>query len=227
MRKLSAPYQRRSYRQGVSARRQHCLPSNHVTDNIASLILYVRDARLRYRNRDESNSKRLDLGIVLTSFSYSKQINTRDKVYASLGLVKPQLLFAEIAPDYNKSNEDVFYDASCNIIRLRRDLHLWSNRVLMSRRSMASLPSWEPEWVMKLCEETAEFATSEFSRCLRGNPIIHDQSLFVDGHLMDKVDATLSFSHDRGEFKLVKSLGTVTGTIWQRSFRSIRCRATE
>ncbi|KAH7471361.1 hypothetical protein FOMA001_g13292 [Fusarium oxysporum f. sp. matthiolae] len=179
---------------------------NPGTDNIASLIPCVRDARLRYRNRDEPNSKCLDLGIVLTSFSYSKQTNPRDKVYAALGLVKPQSLCAEIVPDYNKSSEDVFYEASCNIIRLRKDLYLWSNKTLMSRRSMTSLPSWVPEWTMKPCEEAVEFANSEFSRCLRGNPIIHDRSLFVDGHLVDMVDATLSFSHDRGEFELVKSL---------------------
>ncbi|RKL06842.1 hypothetical protein BFJ70_g16978 [Fusarium oxysporum] len=179
---------------------------NPGADNIASLIPCVRDARLRYRNRDEPNSKCLDLGIVLTSFSYSKQTNPRDKVYAALGLVKPQSLCAEIVPDYNKSSEDVFYEASCNIIRLRKDLYLWSNKTLMSRRSMTSLPSWVPEWTMKPCEEAVEFANSEFSRCLRGNPIIHDRSLFVDGHLVDMVDATLSFSHDRGEFELVKTL---------------------
>lgn len=74
----------------------------------------------------------------------------------------------------------------------------------MGRRSMTTLSSWEPEWAMKLYEETVAFANSEFSRCLRGNPIIHDRN--VDGHLVDKVDATLSFSHDRGEFKLVESL---------------------
>ncbi|KAF5539777.1 het-domain-containing protein [Fusarium napiforme] len=126
----------------------------HGTDNVASLIPCVRDARLRYRNRDEPNSKCLDLGIVLTSFSYSKQTNPRDKIYAALGLVKPQSLCAGIVPDYNKSTEDIFYEASCNIIRLRRDLYLWSNKT----------------------------------------------------HLVDTVDATLSFSHDYGEFELVKSL---------------------
>ncbi|KAF5637131.1 het-domain protein [Fusarium sp. NRRL 52700] len=179
---------------------------NSGADNIASLIPCVRDTRLRYRNRDEPNSKCLDLGIVLTSFSYSKQTNPRDNVYAALGLVKPQSLCAEIVPDYNKSSEEVFYEASYNIIRLRRDLYLWSNKTLMSRRSITCLPSWVPEWTMKPYEEAIEFANSEFSRCLHGNPIIHDRSLFVDGHLVHIVDATFSFSHDRGEFELIKGL---------------------
>ncbi|KAK7426493.1 hypothetical protein QQZ08_007088 [Neonectria magnoliae] len=179
---------------------------NPGTDDLASLIPCVRDARLRYRNRDEPNSKCLDLGIVLTSFSYSNQTDPRDRVYAALGLVKPQSLCADIVPDYNKPTEDVFYEASCHIVRLRKDLYLWSCKTLMSRRSMTSLPSWVPEWTMQPCEEAIEFASSEFSRCLRGNPVIHDRSLFVDGHLVDIVDATFSLNHDRGEFELVKRL---------------------
>jgi hypothetical protein len=176
------------------------------TDNMASHIPCVRDARLRYRNGEGPNSKSLDLGIVLTSFSYSNQTDPRDKVYAALGLVKPQSLCADIVPDYNKPVEDVFYEASCNIIRLRKDLYLWSSKTLMSRRLIASLPSWVPEWTMQPCEEAIEFANPEFSRCLRGNPTIHDRSLMVDGHLVDTVDATFSFNHDLGEFELVKNL---------------------
>ncbi|KAF9772424.1 hypothetical protein IL306_009871 [Fusarium sp. DS 682] len=175
-------------------------------NDTASLIPCVRDARLRYRNGNEPNSKCLDLGIVLTSFSYSKQTDPRDKVYAALGLVKPQSLCAEIVPDYNKPTGDVFYEASCNIIRLRKDLYLWSCKSLMCRRSMNSLPSWVPEWTMKPCEEAIEFASPKFSRCLRGNPVIDGRSLFVDGHLADIVDATFSFDDNHGEFELVKRL---------------------
>lgn len=85
---------------------------NPGTDDIASLIPFVRDARVRYRNRDETNSKCIDLGAVLNSFSYTKQTDPRDKVYAALGLVHPSSLCAEIMPDYNKSTEDVFRERS-------------------------------------------------------------------------------------------------------------------
>ncbi|CAH0046052.1 unnamed protein product [Clonostachys solani] len=179
---------------------------NPGADNIAPLIPFVRDARVRYRNRNEPNSKCLDLGIVLNSFSYSNQTDPRDKVYAALGLVHPRSLCAEIVPDYNKPTEDVFYETSCHIIRLRKDLYLWSCMTLMSRRSMVSLPSWVPEWTMQPCEEAVEFASAEFSQCLRGNPVIHERSLFVDGHLVDTVDTTFSFSGDHEEFELVKRL---------------------
>jgi hypothetical protein len=158
---------------------------NPGTDDIASLIPFVRDARVRYRNRDETNSKCIDLGAVLNSFSYTKQTDPRDKVYAALGLVHPSSLCAEIMPDYNKSTEDVFYETGCHIIRLRKDLYLWSCMTLMSRRSMESLPSWVPEWTMRPCEEAVEFASPDFSQCLSGNPVIRERSLFVDGHLVD------------------------------------------
>lgn len=179
---------------------------NTGANDTASLIPCVRDAQLRYRNRDEPSSKCLDLGIVLTSFSYSKLTDPRDKVYAALGLVKPQSLCANIVPDYNKPTEDVFYETSCNIIRLRKDLYLWSCKTLVSQRSMNFLPSWVPEWTMQPCEEAIEFASPEFSRCLRGNPVIDGRSLFVHGHLVGIGDATFSFDDNHGEFELVKSL---------------------
>jgi len=63
------------------------LPRTSGGTEIESNVTCVRDARLRYRNH-----KKLDLGIVLTSFSYSKEKNARDRIYAALGIVKPQSL---------------------------------------------------------------------------------------------------------------------------------------
>ncbi|KAH7267942.1 heterokaryon incompatibility protein-domain-containing protein [Fusarium solani] len=175
-----------------------------LADEFPSLVPCVRDARLRYPNSDETRCQ--DLATVLTSFSYSKQMDPRDMVYAALGLITLQSPCADIVPDYSKSTEDVFYEASCQIIRSRKDLCLWSCKTLMSRRSMPSLPSWVPEWTMKPCEEALEFASPPFSRSLPGNPFLYNRRLFVDGHLLDVVDATFSFDHDLGEFKLVWEL---------------------
>ncbi|EEU34771.1 uncharacterized protein NECHADRAFT_82369 [Fusarium vanettenii 77-13-4] len=176
---------------------------NPLGDEFPSLVPCVRDARLRYRNSSKTRCQ--DLATVLTSFSYSKQTDPRDIVYAALGLITLRSPCADIVPDYSKSTEDVFYEASCRIIQSRKDLYLWSCKTLMSRRSM-SLPSWVPEWTMKPCEEALEFASPLFSRSLPGNPSLDDRSLFVDGHLLDVVDATFSFDHNHGEFKLVWGL---------------------
>ncbi|PMD23464.1 hypothetical protein NA56DRAFT_72012 [Hyaloscypha hepaticicola] len=153
---------------------------------LQSYIPCVRDARTRYR--DYESARRLDLGIVLTSFSYSKATNPRDCVYAALGIVKPRSLCRDIVPDYTKEVKDVFYEAACHIILLRKDLYLWSSKTLMSRRATPKLPSWVPELTMAPCEEAIEFATLEFSRCLSCNPFIDGKYLFVDGHLLDEID---------------------------------------
>ena len=171
---------------------------------IQSYIPFVREARLRYRNYE--NPKCLDLGIVLTSFSYSKEENPRDHIFAALGIVRPQPLCRDIVPDYTKSVKDVFYEASCHIIRLRKDLYLWSGKTLITRRTMCGLPSWVPEWTMKTCEEAMEFASPKFSRCVLGNLAIQGESLFVDGHLLDEVDATFIVKDDREVPELVVML---------------------
>ena len=41
---------------------------------------------------------------------------------------------------------------------------------------------------MEPCEEALEFALPEFSQYLSGNPAILDNALFVNGHLLDKID---------------------------------------
>jgi hypothetical protein len=173
-------------------------------NDMHSYILTVRDARVRYRNYE--NRVCLDLGIAMPSFSYSKEKDPRDRIYAALGIVKPQSLCRDIVPDYKKPVEDVFYEASCHIIRLRKDLYLWSSKTLLSRRKMCGLPSWVPEWTMQTCEEAIEFASPEFSRCLQGNPEIQGHSLYVDGYLVDEVDTKFPINGDGAVFELVMSL---------------------
>ncbi|KFA71993.1 hypothetical protein S40288_08080 [Stachybotrys chartarum IBT 40288] len=175
-------------------------------NGIQSYILNVRDARIRYRNNQ--NRKCLDLGIALTSFCYSKEKDPRDRIYAALGIVKPQSLCRDIVPDYEKPVEDVFYEASCHIIRLRKDLYLWSSKTLLSRRKMRGLPSWVPEWTMETCEEAIQFASHEFSRCLQGNPEVQGHSLYLNGHILDEVDTIFPINGDRAVFELVARLNS-------------------
>ena len=180
------------------------LPKADNATELQSYIPCVRDARLRYR--DYKNPRCLDLGIVLTSFSYSKETEPRDRIYAALGIVKPPSLCQDIVPDYNKSIEEVFYEAASHIIRLRKDLYLWSNKTLMSRRTMPELPSWVPEWTMESCEEALEFARPEFSQYLSGNLAIQGNALFVNGYLLDEIDTIYAIKDKNNVFELVIKL---------------------
>lgn len=171
-----------------------------------SYIPCVQDARLRFRDCERTVG--YDLGIVLNSFAYSKEQNPRDKIYAALGIVRPQSLRKDIIADYNKSVEEVFYEASCHIICTRQDLYLWSSKILLSRRKLQSIPTWVPEWTMQPCEEALEFASPDFSQCLRANPSIRDDELFVDGCLVDVVDEIFPIKDAKEVLNLVSSLDT-------------------
>lgn len=143
---------------------------------------------------------------MLTSFSYLKETDPRDHVYTALGIVKPQSICQDIVPDYKKSIEEVFCEAACHIIRLRKDLYLWSSKTLISWRTMPELPSWVPEWTMASCEEALEFALPESSRCLAYNPAIKGHALFVDGHLLDEIDNIYSINNEKEVLELVVRL---------------------
>jgi len=133
---------------------------------------------------------------VLTSFSYSKQEDPRDHIYAALGIVKPQSLCQDIVPDYSKSVEEIFYEAACHIIRQRQDLYLWSDKTLMSWRTISELPSWVPEWTMESCGEAIAFAQPEFNTLISPRPVIKGNALFVDGHLLDEIDEIFTIKDD-------------------------------
>lgn len=169
-----------------------------------SYIPCVSDARIRFR--DYERPRAYDLGVVLTSFTYSKEKNPRDKIYAALGIVRPRSSCKGIIPDYNKSVARVFYEASCHIIQERKDVFLWSTKTLSCRRKLRDLPTWVPEWTMEPCEEAVEFASPTFSRCIQADPSICDEKLFLNGCLMDIVDKTYSINNQQDIFRLVIGL---------------------
>jgi hypothetical protein len=56
---------------------------------------------------------------------------------------------------------------------------------------------------MEPCEEALEFALPEFSQYLSGNPAILDNALFVNGHLLDKIDTIYAIKDEKNVFELV------------------------
>lgn len=89
--------------------------SNHGPSN----VICVRDARRRYRSRVDRS---LDLGVILTTFTYLRETDARDRIHAALGMVFPPQISQDIVPNYNKSAWDVFCEAARRIILQRQDL---------------------------------------------------------------------------------------------------------
>lgn len=171
-----------------------------------SNIVCVRDARQRYRSRSSEGSRCYDLATVLTSFTYSRETNPRDRVYAALGIVYPRQICQELVPDYSKPISQVFREAAAHMILFRNDLYLWSSKSLASTRTIAGLPSWAPEWTMPPCEEAIEFASQRFSGCLPGNYEIDGDDLFVDGHVLDEISEVFHLGGPAETMGLVNGL---------------------
>lgn len=170
-----------------------------------SNIFCVRDARQRHRSRQIDNST-LDLATVLTSFTYSRESDRRDRIYAALGIVVPRHICEDLVPDYSKSLSQVFYDAARHIILSRNDLYLWSCKTLKSTRTLFGLPTWVPEWTMPACEEALEFTSREFAGCLPGTFRIEGNDLFVQGHVLDEICKVFYLDGLTGTISLIHGL---------------------
>ncbi len=171
-----------------------------------SNLFCVRDARRRYRSRAIDNFHCFDLATVLTSFTYSRESDPRDRVYAALGIVFPRHICQDIVPDYSKSLSQVFHETARHMIFFRNDLYLWSSKTLMSTRTIPDLPTWVPEWTMPACEEALEFTSPEFAGCLPGNFLIEGNDLFVQGHVLDEICEVFYLGGLMGTICLVNGL---------------------
>jgi hypothetical protein len=147
----------------------------------------VRDARVRFRTPPEEYNS--DLACVLVTFSYTKQTDPRDHIYAALGLVTaPLQRTLPIVPDYKKPIDEVFIEAAAQIINERQDLYLWGLNTLLSARSpeMRLLPTWVPEWTGTNNEEGTRGFSRHLSTFVPGYFEIQGRRLLVDG-IVDKI----------------------------------------
>lgn len=167
---------------------QHKLTTRHE-EAVANTAPFsgVRDARMRFRK--PPNEFDSDLASVLATFNYTKQSNTRDHIYAALGLVTAPLARApRIVPDYTKSTVEVFIEAATHIINERQDLYLWGlNKPLSSRcYEMQSLPTWVPDWIGKEDGEGKLWYSKHLSNYVASYFEIQGRRLLVNG-IVEKI----------------------------------------
>lgn len=177
--------------------------SSNNQDPFGAPLLCVKDARRRYKNPTLAS----DLAAVLSTFTYSKETDSRDHIYAALGLVKSKGRENYITtPDYSKTTEEVFYDAAVDIINERQDLYHWGVKSLLSNRTLENLPSWVPEWNGITCERGAEYFSHTLSHCIPGHPKICGQSLYVNAHILDQIECVTDVQDDYQMMELVVKL---------------------
>jgi hypothetical protein len=129
-----------------------------------------------------------------------KCTNPRDKVFGILGLrrnVNEQLpdLAKLLQVDYNKSEQQVYQDAARYIIESQQSLYICFGQPLASK-SVQNLPSWVPDWSVRLKEAPTAFLTVHYRlHNLLPWPVniaFDHNSMYTDGLSID----TISFATD-------------------------------
>lgn len=134
----------------------------------------------------------------------------RDKVYATLGTLHPRGQ-SEIVPDYSLSTREVYIKATRYLIRKTQNLgYWWSVCNRGSIKTVPNLPSWVPDWTatevisniytphIEIVSEVTLLGTRLMGRFIQGDPTTTDESLFVNGYIMDRLafGASLSWGDD-------------------------------
>ncbi|PQE16459.1 heterokaryon incompatibility protein [Rutstroemia sp. NJR-2017a WRK4] len=139
------------------------------------------------------------LPLYLRFVQASKCSNPRDKVFGLLGLrcnVKeplPRLAKLMLRVDYNKSEQQVYQDAAKYIILSQQDLEICYGQPLTSK-NVHGLPSWVPDWSVRMEGAPTAFLITDYKvrHLLPGNISFNDNSMYVDGLMLDSIDFTTS-----------------------------------
>ncbi|KAF1955262.1 hypothetical protein CC80DRAFT_549467 [Byssothecium circinans] len=165
--------------------------------------LYLDATRLKMAVSDDSISQgenvRPALRTLLDTHRFSKSTDPRDKIYAFLGLANKSMAPfrhepTALAPNYNLSVQEVYTDAARALITSYRNLTLLSHVEDPSQRSISDLPSWVPDYSVKLDPYPLRYRGPSFwkaSGTLSWEPNIFSMAngeLDVQGYLLDVID---------------------------------------
>lgn len=104
--------------------------------------------RKRLVSRRRIGNEAQDPTHVIRTARLASSTDPRDRVYAFLGLMKPDF---GIVPNYAGSNhvEDVYFDACCAFIMKGKSLNFLAEGQELKRDPSSHLPSWVPDWTIE------------------------------------------------------------------------------
>jgi len=132
---------------------------------------------------------------------------TKDKVYALLGLLDPEVLQSHcIVPNYRKeyTTEEAYIDIAVSIITTSDNLDMLSGSgMLTSGSTSLQLPTWVPDWSRPSSTYTLIWSSDGPSFAATGSstsrPILQDDRKAVGllGYVFDEIDCTGFTSADK------------------------------
>jgi hypothetical protein len=108
----------------------------------------------------------------------------RDKVFALYGMLQRLGTHLE-APNYSRSVEDIYVEASVAAIQTDRSLHIFEG---LTGFSDLNLPSWSPDWSEpQHIEKVAEWIDHKAGGSSEARPFFYGRELLTSGLLIDVV----------------------------------------
>ncbi|KAF5580449.1 het-domain-containing protein [Fusarium pseudoanthophilum] len=105
----------------------------------------------RYHKEDQYWGCSLPMNTITRLFRSSEATDPRDKVYAFIGIAKNDTNLDLLVPDYTKSVESVYIDATKLIMTSKGfNLEIFSQREDEALRGIKSLPSWVPDFSVSI-----------------------------------------------------------------------------
>ncbi|KAM0330173.1 hypothetical protein ACHAQA_004346 [Verticillium albo-atrum] len=167
------------------------VPDHKQMPIAATNSLLLHRVRKVYQGEDkETPGKLLEL---LTQCWTFKATDARDRVFALVGIATDGT-HPLVAPDYNKTAEQVFLDTARYLFAQQDSLgELLCCAGVGWPREISSLPSWVPDWTTVDRSVIANFPTQKRgyqtnAGLTNRGPVIHEKSIELDVIIVDTID---------------------------------------
>ncbi|KAI0451780.1 heterokaryon incompatibility protein-domain-containing protein [Xylaria acuta] len=182
-------------------------PRPYIDERFYYMRSFTRFASMSYTRSKFLADGHLDLTLLLADHRNCAASDTRDKLYALLGLANEAKVVNElhISPDYREEHTaaEAFTDTAASILKVSGNLDLLSiPRISTSDPSELSLPTWVPDWSRPSISYALPPISSKWSfattRKSSSHPIFRDAStLGLLGYVFDEVSRTTPGAAER------------------------------
>ncbi|PSN66868.1 hypothetical protein BS50DRAFT_600482 [Corynespora cassiicola Philippines] len=165
---------------------------------------YLDATRLKIASKnhaDGETNEKPPLRVLIETHRFSKSTDSRDKIYAFLGLADRKMepfrtQPMTLTPNYNKSVQQVYTEAACALLTTYKNLSLLSHVQDISSTRVRGLPSWVPDYSAQLDPYPLRFRGPGFWKAAGGprwdinQSSMEDGELDVQGYQLDIIDQT-------------------------------------
>ncbi|KAK3988766.1 ankyrin repeat-containing domain protein [Cladorrhinum sp. PSN332] len=123
---------------------------------------------------------------ILSTLSRLQSGDPRDKVYAAIGLLKPEEQEA-LAPDYSLTTQEVYIKAARHMFDTLKTPMIWGEYNRPHQKVIPNLPSWVPDWSAPAKSARLINRASSLKDFLPGGFVTTSTTLEANAYILDQV----------------------------------------